>query len=225
MQFRDRVQAGRALSAALKELAGEDIVVLAIPRGGVVVGSEVARVLGAPLDIIITRKIGAPGEPEYALGAVTQSGEVILDENAVKMLHVPRDYLDKEAASQWEEVKDRTKRFRGDKPLPSLEGKVVVIVDDGIATGNTMFAAIRSVKAQGPKLVVVAVPVGPAETIAKLTNDADKVVCLETPEPFFAIGQFYADFPQVEDDEVRQILERQGVREGDSTKKTASAVR
>lgn len=207
MPFRDREQAGRALAAAVRELAGGDVIVLAIPRGGVVVGSEVAKALGAPLDVIVTRKIGAPGEPEYALGAVTQTGEVILDEAAVEMLRVGRDYLDREAASQREEVKDRMRRFRGDRPLPSLKGKVVVIVDDGIATGNTVFAALRSVKTQGPKSVIVAVPVGPVETIARLAGEADRVVCLETPEPFFAIGQFYSEFPQVEDDEVRRILE------------------
>ena len=224
--FRDREQAGKALAAALKGLAGEEVVVLAIPRGGVVVASEVAKSLGAPLDVIITRKIGAPGEPEYALGAVTQGGEVILDENAVEMLHVTEEYLDKEAANQWEEVKDRVKRFRGDRPFPSLKGKVVVIVDDGIATGNTVFAALRSVKVQGPKSVVVAVPVGPSETIAKLASEADKVVCLETPEPFFAIGQFYADFPQVEDDEVRRILEgHRAERTGSNAGRTVSTSR
>ena len=221
--FRDRKQAGKALAAALKDLVREEVVVLAIPRGGVVVGSEVAESLGAALDVIITRKIGAPGEPEYALGAVTQSGEVILDENAVDILHVSEEYLDKEAANQWEEVKDRTKRFRGERPFPSLKGKVVVIVDDGIATGNTVFAALRSVKVQGPKSVVVAVPVGPSETIAKLANEADKVVCLETPEPFFAIGQFYAEFPQVEDDEVRRILDGHRARRAEpDAKRTAS---
>ncbi len=224
MPFRDREQAGKALAAALKELAKEEVVVLAIPRGGVVVGSEVAKSLGAPLDVIITRKIGAPGEPEYALGAVTQNGEVILDEAAVEMLHVAEEYLDKEAASEWEEVKDRLRRFRGDRPLPSLMGKVVVIVDDGIATGNTVFAALRSVKMQNPKSVVVAVPVGPTETIARLAAEADRVVCLETPEPFFAIGQFYSDFRQVEDDEVRRILDAHGAGPANA-KRTVSSSR
>jgi putative phosphoribosyl transferase len=221
MPFRDREQAGKALAAALKELAGEEVIVLAIPRGGVVVGSEVAKSLGAPLDVIITRKIGAPGEPEFAVGAVTQNGEVIVDEAAVEVLHLTHEYIDKEAESQWEEVKDRMNRFRGDRPLPSLKGKVVVIVDDGIATGNTVFAALKSVKMQGAKSVIVAAPVGPRETIAKLATEADKVVCLETPEPFFAIGQFYTDFRQVEDDEVRRILDAQGI----GSKRTASVSR
>ncbi len=223
MPFRDREQAGKALAAALWELREEDVVVLAIPRGGVVVGSEVAKALGASLDVIVTRKIGAPGEPEYALGSVTQSGEVILDEPAVEMLHVAEDYLDEEAAKQWEEVKDRIRRFRGDRPLPSLGGKVVVIVDDGIATGNTVFAALRSVKTQGPKSVVVAVPVGPAETVASLAGEADRVVCLETPEPFFAIGQFYSDFTQVDDEEVRRILDAHMERFGSANAERADS--
>jgi putative phosphoribosyl transferase len=214
LPFRDREQAGKALAAAMKNLAGEDVIALAIPRGGVVVGNEVAKALGAPLDVIVTRKIGAPGEPEYALGAVTQNGEVILDEQAVRMLGVGKDYIDREAASQWAEVKDRMKRFRGDRPLPSLNGKVVVIVDDGIATGNTVLAAIKSVRTQHPKSVIVAVPVGPPDTIAKIAREADRVVCLETPEPFFAIGQFYSEFPQVEDDEVRRILDARGAGTG-----------
>jgi len=207
LPFRDREQAGKALAAALKGLNGDEVVVLAIPRGGVVVGNEVASELGAALDVIVTRKIGAPGEPEFALGAVTQTGEVILDEPAVEMLHVGREYLDREAANQREEVKDRMRRFRGDRPFPSLKGKVVVIVDDGIATGNTVLAALKSVRTQGAKSVIVAVPVGPAETVARLAGEADRVVCLETPEPFFAIGQFYSEFNQVEDDEVRRILD------------------
>jgi len=226
MPFRDREQAGRALAAAMKELTGDEVVVLAIPRGGAVVGSEVARGLGAQLDVIVTRKIGAPGEPEYALGAVTQTGEVILDETAVEVLRVPEEYLDREAARQWDEVKDRMRRFRGARPLPSLKGKVVVLVDDGIATGSTMFAALKYVKMQAPKSLVVAIPVGPTETIAKLAPEVDRVVCLETPEPFFAIGQFYSDFKQVEDDEVRRILNSHWVGEERSkTKRNVSAPR
>lgn len=205
--FSDRQHAGEVLARAVLDLKGGDVIVLAIPRGGVVVASVVARALGAPLDVIVTRKIGAPGEPEYALGAVTQDGEVIIDEDAVRMLQVSRDYLDREAANQAEEVRDRMRRFRGERPYPSLKGKTVVIVDDGIATGNTVLAALRSVKRQGPRSVVVAVPVGPTETIVRLSEEADRVVCLETPEPFFAIGEFYSEFGQVEDEEVRRILD------------------
>ncbi len=195
------------MASALKHLKGQDVVVLAIPRGGVVVASEVARYLGAPLDIIVTRKIGAPGEPEYAVGAVTAEGEAIVDELAVKTLGIESEYIEKEAARQAAEVKDRMRRFRGDKPSPLLRGKTVVIVDDGIATGSTVLAAVRSVRRQRAKSVIVAAPVGPADSVAKLSSEADDVVCLETPEPFFAIGDFYSDFEQVEDEEVKRILD------------------
>lgn len=205
--FRDRKQAGQTLAGALKHFRGQDVIVLAIPRGGVVVGSEVARFLGAPLDIIVTRKIGAPGQPEYAVGAVTPEGEAILDELAVKTLGIESEYIEKEAARQAAEVRDRMRRFRGENPSPLLRGKTVVIVDDGIATGSTVLAAVRSVRRQSAKSVIVAAPVGPADSVAKLSQEADDVVCLETPEPFFAIGDFYSDFEQVEDDEVKRILE------------------
>ena len=205
--FKDRRQAGDALADALKDLKGEDLIVLAIPRGGVVVGDAVARALGAPLDVVVTKKIGAPGEPEYAIGAVTQDGEVILDDEAVRMLGADRDYVEREAGRQAEEVRDRMRRFRGDRPVPKLKGRTVVIVDDGIATGSTVLAAARFVKKQGPKSIVVAVPVGPAEAVARMSDEVDRVVCLETPEPFFAIGEFYSDFEQVGDDEVKRILD------------------
>ncbi len=205
--FQNRLRAGEALAAALEDLKGEDVTVLAIPRGGVVVGDVVARALGAPLDVVVTRKIGAPGEPEFALGAVTQEGEVILDDRAVMMLGVDREYVEREASRQAVEVRDRMRRFRGDRPPPALKGRTVVIVDDGIATGSTIIAAVRSVRRQAPRWVVVAAPVGPPDTIARLSEEADRVVCLETPEPFFAIGEFYSEFEQVEDDEVKRILD------------------
>ncbi|MDV3293904.1 MAG: hypothetical protein LYZ70_06505 [Nitrososphaerales archaeon] len=206
IMFRDRRQAGEALAAALMDLKGEDVIVLAIPRGGVVVGDVVARALGAPLDVVVTKKIGAPGQPEYALGAVTQDGEALVDDEAVRMLGVDREYVEKEASRQAMEVRDRMRRFRGDMPLPTLKGRTVVIVDDGIATGSTILAAVRSVRRQAPKSVVVAAPVGPVETVARMSGEADRVVCLETPKPFFAIGEFYSEFEQVEDDEVKRIL-------------------
>ncbi len=207
MLFRDRVEAGRKLGAALQEFRGSDVIVLGIPRGGVVVADEVANALGAPLDVIVTRKISAPGEPEYALGAVTQEGEVIVDRQAAESLGAGKDYLDKEIARKREEVKERTRKFRGDAPYPSLEGKIVVIVDDGIATGSSVGAAVMSLKKRRPKELVVAVPVAPADAVETLSEDGTRVVCLETPGPFFAIGEFYRDFEQVDDDEVRRILE------------------
>jgi putative phosphoribosyl transferase len=214
MLFRDRVEAGKKLAAALKGLKGDDILVLGIPRGGVVVAGEVAAALGAPLDVIITRKISAPAEPEYALGAVTQEGEVIIDRQAAESLGVSKEYLDEEAARRREEVKDRTEKFRGAAPFPPIEGKVVVIVDDGIATGSSVGAAVMYLKKRKPKEIVIAVPVAPADAVETLSDDGNRVICLETPGPFFSIGEFYGNFEQVSDDEVRSILEhhRAGLR-------------
>ncbi len=208
MLFRDRVDAGKKLAAALKELKGSDVIVLGIPRGGVVVANEVADALAAPLDVIVTRKIAAPAEPEYALGAVAQDGDVIMDRQAAESLGVSREYLDAEIARRREEVKERTRKFRGDTPFPSLEGKVVVIVDDGIATGSSVGAAVMYLKKRKPKELVIAVPVAPSDAVETLSEDGDRVVCLETPGPFFSIGEFYENFEQVDDDEVRRILDR-----------------
>src|SRR5512136_1738752 len=155
MLFRDRVDAGKKLANALKELKGSDVVVLGIPRGGVVVAKEVADVLLAPLDVIVTRKIAAPAEPEYALGAVAQDGDVIIDKQAVESLGVSREYLDAEIAWEKEEVKERMRRFRGDNPFPSLDGKVVVIVDDGMATGSSVGAAVMYLKKKKPRELIV----------------------------------------------------------------------
>ena len=197
------------LSDALRDLKGKDVVVLGIPRGGVVVARQVAAALGAPLDVVVTKKIGAPGEPEFAVGAVTQEGKAILNEEVVRLLGIESSYVKSEAARLTREVKARVLRFRGDRPYPSLKGKVVVIVDDGIATGSTASAAVKSVRAREPSAVVVAVPVAPAEAVAELSREADRVVCLETPDPFFAIGQFYSEFAQVDDEEVRRMLDEQ----------------
>ncbi|MBI3859630.1 MAG: phosphoribosyltransferase [Thaumarchaeota archaeon] len=212
MIFRDRVDAGRKLGDALKDMKGTDVVVLGIPRGGVVVANEVAELIGAPLDVVVTRKIEAPGEPEYALGAVTQEGEVIIDRQAAESLGASEEYLRKQIALKREEVKDRTKRFRGDAPYPQLGGKTVLIVDDGIATGSSVGAAVMSVKKLGPREVVVAVPVAPAGALETLAEDGNRVVCLHTPESFLAIGEFYSSFEQVDDDEVKRILEESRAR-------------
>jgi len=205
--FQDRLEAGKRLAEALGFLKGRtDVVVLAIPRGGVVVAKPVAEALKAPLDLVITRKIGAPGNPELAVGSVTQDGEIIVDKEVASMLGVSEEYLKAEAARQRHEIHSRMKRFRGDRPYPDLAGKTVVIVDDGIATGSTVRAAIRSVRSKRPASVIVAAPVGARESVASLSSEADRMVCLDTPEPFYAIGEFYRDFEQVEDDEVRKYL-------------------
>ncbi len=205
--FHDRVEAGKQLGKALASLRGRaDVVVLAIPRGGVPVGREVAKAIGATLDIVITRKIGAPGNPELAVGAVTQDGEMILDEELVRLLGVSKEYLEAAAARQVEEIAVRTQKYRGKRPFPKLGGKTVVIVDDGIATGSTVRAAVKSVRARNPASIIVAAPVAPPDAVTELSTLVDRVVCLSTPAYFEAIGQFYEEFPQVEDDEVRAIL-------------------
>ncbi len=208
--FKNRKEAGVLLAAALEEFRGNTIIVLAVPRGGIVIGREVAVALDAPLDIVVTRKIGAPSQPEFAIGAVTQDGHVILDEESSRMVGASESYLKSEAQRQFKEVKARMRKYRGRKPYPSLKGRLVLIVDDGIATGHTLRAAVMSVRRQKPLSVVVAVPVAPRESLAEIAREADRVVCLQTPEPFFAIGEFYEEFEQVGDDEVREALKELG---------------
>jgi predicted phosphoribosyltransferase len=204
--FADRVEAGRRLASALADFVGKDGIVLAIPRGGVVVGFEIARSLGLSLDVIVPRKIGAPGNPELGIGAVNEDGTLIIDESLVDQLGVTRGYIREESERQRLEIRRRLKLYRGDVPRPALKGREVIIVDDGIATGSTMKAALASVRKSRAKTVIAAVPVGPASTIRELERLADRVVCLYTPEPFYAIGEFYDDFTQTENDEVIELL-------------------
>jgi putative phosphoribosyl transferase len=204
--FADRVDAGKRLVSALRDVVDKDAIVLAIPRGGVVVGCEVAKALGLPLDVIIPRKIGAPGQPELAIGAVTEDGTVLLDEGLVERLRVSDYYIREESETQKLEIQRRLKLYRGDVSYPSLANRDVILVDDGIATGSTMKAALASVRKRGAKTVVVAIPVGPLSTITELKQEADRVVCLHTPESFYAIGQFYRDFTQTSDEEVTRLL-------------------
>jgi putative phosphoribosyl transferase len=210
--FKDRVEAGRKLAEALKRYRGKDIVVLGIPRGGVVVANEVAKELEAPLDIVVSRKIEAPGEPEFALGAVTQEGEVIMDRQAAESLGATPQYLDDQIRKKREEVKDRMRMLRGDAPYPELEGRTIIIVDDGIATGSSVSAAVMSVKKRRPKEIIVATPVAPKDAVETLSEDNTKVVSLETPSAFLAIGEFYQDFGQVEDIEVKRIIDESSAR-------------
>jgi putative phosphoribosyl transferase len=194
------------LAAALKGVVGKDAVVLAIPRGGVFVGHEVASTLDIPLDIIIPRKIGAPDNPELAIAAVMEDGTIILDEELIRHFQVSRDYIKEEAERQKLEIERRLKLYRGDSPYPSLKNREVIVVDDGIATGSTVKAALFSLRRRGAKKIIIAVPVGPAPTINELKNETDRLICPVTPEPFYAIGQFYADFGQTGDDEVKRLL-------------------
>jgi predicted phosphoribosyltransferase len=205
--FSNRVEAGLKLAAALKN-DYKNAVVLAIPRGGVVVGYEVAHSLHVPLDVIITRKIGAPGNPELAIGAVAEDGTYILDNSLVEMLGVPQEYIEGEVERQKTEIKRRLQKYRGSSPAPRLAGREVIVVDDGVATGSTLKAALLSLTKVGAKSVTVAVPVGPSDTVKELKRHADRVICLHTPEPFYAIGEFYADFDQTTDEEVTELLSR-----------------
>jgi putative phosphoribosyl transferase len=204
--FTDRIDAGKKLALKLKDFSGKKGIVLAIPRGGVVVGYMIAKSLNLPLDLIIPRKIGAPDNPELAIGAVAEDGTVILDEKLISYIGASQEYVKAETERQKREIERRLKLYRQDVSYPSLMGLDVIVVDDGIATGSTMKAALASVKNRGAVSVTVAVPVGPPSTIKELNKIADLVVCPYTPEFFQAIGQFYADFSQTTDKEVIELL-------------------
>jgi putative phosphoribosyl transferase len=206
--FRDRVDAGRQLAQRVKALTpdGASVVVLGIPRGGVVVAAEVARGIGAPLDVIIARKIGSPMNPEYAIGAIGIDGKVLIDRAAVASLAVPDSYTDSQSRREKAELERRMKEYRGDSPPYELEGRIVVLVDDGVATGLTMRVAISSTRTFRPEKIVVALPVAPPSTTAELRKYADEVIVLLEPATFFAVGQWYERFEQVDDAEVKSIL-------------------
>jgi predicted phosphoribosyltransferase len=209
--FIDRRDAGEHLAVALRELlpAAQDVVVLAIPRGGVEVGAVVAAALGAPLDVVIPRKVGAPGNPELGLGAVAEGVEV-LDANLIAALGVYEDNLRREVSRQMEEIRRRTDAYRGGGAAADLRGKIAVVVDDGVATGGTAVAALRWARGRGAKRVILAVPVAPAEGVRRLRAEADDVVALIAPEHFFAVGQWFGDFPQVGDERVVRLLRDSG---------------
>jgi putative phosphoribosyl transferase len=208
MIFQDRREAGQQLAAALAAYRNRRPFVLAIPRGGVVVGYEVAKALDAPLDVVVPRKLRAPYNPELAVGAVAHDGSIYLDSPLVSHLDVTEEYLREETARQLEEIQRRMQIYRGDRPPPALEGTAAIVVDDGIATGSTMIAALRATRAARPAHLVAAIPVAPAEGVAMLRREADDVVCLHTPPMFYAVGQFYIDFAQTDDAEVIALLRR-----------------
>jgi putative phosphoribosyl transferase len=204
--FVDRNDAGKRLASALKNLSRKKGIVLAIPRGGVVIGYVITKTLNLPLDVIIPRKIGSPKNPELAIGAVAEDGTTILDQKLIKYLGVSREYIKEELERQKQEINRRLKFYRQDTSYPNLKGLDVIVVDDGIATGSTMKAALASVKNRGAASITVAVPVGPPSTIEELQKMADLVICLYTPEFFQAIGEFYEDFSQTSDEEVIGLL-------------------
>jgi predicted phosphoribosyltransferase len=208
MTFRDRREAGRRLAEALTGYRARRPYILAVPRGGIVVGYEVAVALDAPLDVVVPRKLRAPYNPELAVGAVAHDGSVYVDAPLVSSLRIPGDYLTEETATQLEEIRRRMALYRGDRTQPDLAGRAAIVVDDGIATGSTMIAALRAVRGMGPATVVAGIPVAPPEGAEALQAEADTVVCLYTPTLFYAVGQFYDDFTQTTDDEVIFLLRR-----------------
>ena len=205
--FVDRAEAGARLARELADLAGPDVVVLAIPRGGVIVGEAVARAIGAPLDVVVPRKIGAPGNPELGIGAVAP-GVRVLDRQMIDGLRVPAEYLEREIAAQEREIERRQRAYRAGRPPLDVRGMTAIVVDDGIATGGTAAAALRWARSQGASSVVLAVPVAPPQSLARLRPEAERIVALATPEPFLAVGEWYQQFEQTSDDEVVQALAR-----------------
>jgi putative phosphoribosyl transferase len=210
--FHDRADAGRRLAERLDSHRGGNALILGIPRGGVPVAAEVARRLDAELDVVVARKLGAPGAPEFALGAVTANGGLFLDLAGIARLNVPPAYLDQIIAAERAEARLREASFRGSHPKAPIAGRTVIVVDDGLATGATMRAAIRSVRKAQPARLVIAIPVGPSSACEQLGAEADEVVCLYQPEPFLAVGLHYERFDPTEDDEVHQLLREAGER-------------
>jgi putative phosphoribosyl transferase len=205
--FKDRKEAGVALAARLADYNNRgDVVVLALPRGGVPVADEVARRLRAPLDVFLVRKLGLPGHPELAMGAIATGGVRVLNEDVVRWYGVPSAVIDQVAASEQAELERRERTYREGRSLLPLEGRTVLLIDDGLATGSTMKAAVRAVRAHKPARIVVAVPVGAPETCEEFADVADEIVCARTPEPFSAVGLWYRDFSQTSDAEVRALL-------------------
>jgi putative phosphoribosyl transferase len=207
--FEDRRDAGRRLGAALAGYRAERPVVLALPRGGVPVGFEVAKALAAPLDVLLVRKIGAPGHEELGLGAVVEGQEpqLVLNDDVIRAVGPPPGYIDAEKERQLVEIERRRRRYVGERQPPAVAGRMVIMVDDGIATGGTVRAALRGVSLHRPARLILAVPVGPRDSLDELASECDDTVCLATPEPFFAVGAHYRDFTQTEDAEVIRLLD------------------
>ncbi|HET6797686.1 MAG TPA: phosphoribosyltransferase [Gemmatimonadales bacterium] len=206
-RFEDRYEAGCRLATALAHYAGRsNLLVLALPRGGVPVGYEVARALHAPLDVLLVRKLGVPGQEELAMGAIASGGIRVLSEEIVNALGVPERLIATVAANEEAELARRERAYRGDRPPPQIKGKIVILTDDGLATGSTMRAAAAAVGSQNPERLVIAVPVAPSEICHSLGQVADEVVCAVAPEPFLAVGNWYRDFSQMTDEDVRGLL-------------------
>jgi putative phosphoribosyl transferase len=206
--FKDRRDAGKQLAQELTAYAGRpDVIVLALPRGGVPVAYEVARALNAPLDIFIVRKLGLPGHEELAIGAIASGGVRVLNEDIVRALNIPESVIESIARRELQELERRERTYRGNRPPPEVRGRTVVLVDDGLATGASMRAAVAALRAQNPARIVVAVPTAAPETCEAFESEVDEIVCAMTPEPFYGVGRWYENFSQTTDEEVRALLE------------------
>jgi putative phosphoribosyl transferase len=220
LPFRDRHDAGRRLADDLREYANRpDVIVLALPRGGVPVGYEVAMALGAPLDVFVVRKLGLPWQEELAMGAIASGGVRVLDRDLMRIARVSEEDLRRVTAQERVELERRERQYRGDRPFPNIGNKTVILVDDGLATGSTMRAAVAALKEEGPARIIVAVPVAAPETCDAFRDVADGIVCAETPEPFRAVGHWYEDFSQTTDDEVHELLDRGRRKGGDDIRR------
>jgi predicted phosphoribosyltransferase len=206
--FKNREEAGKKLAEKLSKYKGKESIIVAIPRGGVVIGYEVAESLGAKLDFVITRKLGFPSDSETAMGAIAQDGSVVLDKEGINYMRVSEKELDKIKTQELKEISRRLKVYRGKRESPVFKDKIVIVVDDGVATGLTALAAIRFLKKTHPKKIVFAVPTGPSEVLNEIGREVDEVIVVETPYPFFAISGVYEDFPQVSDKEIIDLLKK-----------------
>lgn len=210
-RFRDRADAGRRLASQLVGRPGlADAVVLALPRGGVPVAREIADALGADLDVMVVRKLGVPGHEELAMGAIASGGVRIMNDEVLGMLYIPEAEIERVVAREQAELERRERAYRGSRPAPQVRGRVAILVDDGVATGSTIRAAIAALRRREPARIVVAIPVAPPDVCEALRQEADEVICLLTPEPFAAISIWYDRFPQLSDDDVRALLHRGG---------------
>lgn len=207
MLFKDRFEAGRVLASKLTHFANRpDVVVLALPRGGVPIGFEVAKALNAPLDVFVVRKLGVPGYEELAMGAIASGGIRVLNEDLIRTLGIPQQVIDSMIEREQQELERRDREYREGRPPLDVRGRTVILVDDGLATGSSMRVAVRALRQKQPAQIVVAVPVASASTCSEFRSEVDEVICGVTPEPFWAVGQWYRDFSQTSDEEVRELL-------------------
>lgn len=208
MHFRDRADAGRLLGEALRPRYGNrsDVLALALPRGGVPVAYEVARILNAPLEVFVVRKLGVPGHEELAMGAIATGGAVVFNDEVVRSLGIPQAAIDRVISGERTELERREREYRGDRPPLDVKGKTVILIDDGLATGASMHAAVQAVRALGPAAIVIAVPAAAPSTCYRLRTFVDDIVCVITPEPFYAVSAWYDDFSQTTDEEVASLM-------------------